>query len=93
MIEAYQPTKRYGKKTAVDRLDFVVRPGTVTGFLGRTAPASPPPCAAHRRRQQRLRRQATPTNHRHLQHRAALRRSARCWRPSRSTPAAPRSTT
>jgi ABC-2 type transport system ATP-binding protein len=34
MIEAYQLTKRYGEKTAVDRLDFVVRPGSVTGFLG-----------------------------------------------------------
>ncbi|MEU2288035.1 ATP-binding cassette domain-containing protein [Streptomyces sp. NPDC013178] len=34
MIEAQQLTKRYGEKTAVDRLDFVVRPGTVTGFLG-----------------------------------------------------------
>ncbi|MEU3792385.1 ABC transporter ATP-binding protein [Streptomyces fructofermentans] len=34
MIEAHQLTKRYGEKTAVDRLDFVVRPGAVTGFLG-----------------------------------------------------------
>ncbi|MGW3955927.1 ATP-binding cassette domain-containing protein [Streptomyces sp. NPDC004752] len=34
MIEAEQLTKRYGEKTAVDRLDFVVKPGTVTGFLG-----------------------------------------------------------
>ncbi|EGX61093.1 MULTISPECIES: ABC transporter ATP-binding protein [Streptomyces] len=34
MIEAYQLTKRYGEKTAVDRLDFTVRPGAVTGFLG-----------------------------------------------------------
>ena len=34
MIEAQQLTKRYGEKTAVDRLDFVVRPGVVTGFLG-----------------------------------------------------------
>jgi ABC-2 type transport system ATP-binding protein len=34
MIEAHQLTKRYGAKTAVDRLDFTVRPGTVTGFLG-----------------------------------------------------------
>lgn len=34
MIEAHQLTKRYGDKTAVDRLDFVVRPGAVTGFLG-----------------------------------------------------------
>ena len=30
MIEAQQLTKRYGEKTAVDRLDFTVRPGTVT---------------------------------------------------------------
>ncbi|WP_127360706.1 ABC transporter ATP-binding protein [Actinacidiphila soli] len=34
MIEAQQLTKRYGEKTAVDRLDFTVKPGTVTGFLG-----------------------------------------------------------
>ncbi|MEU2619376.1 ATP-binding cassette domain-containing protein [Streptomyces sp. NPDC007157] len=34
MIEAQQLTKRYGEKTAVDRLDFTVEPGTVTGFLG-----------------------------------------------------------
>jgi ABC-2 type transport system ATP-binding protein len=34
MIEAHQLTKRYGDKTAVDRLDFTVKPGSVTGFLG-----------------------------------------------------------
>ncbi|MFH8336672.1 ABC transporter ATP-binding protein [Streptomyces sp. AM6-12] len=34
MIEARRLTKRYGEKTAVDALDFVVEPGTVTGFLG-----------------------------------------------------------
>jgi ABC-2 type transport system ATP-binding protein len=34
MIEALQLTKRYGEKTAVDHLDFTVRPGSVTGFLG-----------------------------------------------------------
>ncbi|WP_405363324.1 ATP-binding cassette domain-containing protein [Kitasatospora sp. NBC_00085] len=34
MIEAQQLTKRYGEKTAVDRLDFTVKPGSVTGFLG-----------------------------------------------------------
>jgi ABC-2 type transport system ATP-binding protein len=34
MIEAQQLTKRYGDKTAVDRVDFVVKPGAVTGFLG-----------------------------------------------------------
>jgi ABC-2 type transport system ATP-binding protein len=34
MIKAQQLTKRYGEKTAVDRLDFTVKPGTVTGFLG-----------------------------------------------------------
>ncbi|MEW1908494.1 ATP-binding cassette domain-containing protein [Kitasatospora sp. NPDC085895] len=34
MIEAHRLTKRYGEKTAVDGLDFTVRPGTVTGFLG-----------------------------------------------------------
>jgi ABC-2 type transport system ATP-binding protein len=34
MIEARQLTKRYGEKTAVDSLDFTVRPGIVTGFLG-----------------------------------------------------------
>jgi ABC-2 type transport system ATP-binding protein len=34
MIEARQLTKRYGVKTAVDAVDFTVRPGAVTGFLG-----------------------------------------------------------
>jgi ABC-2 type transport system ATP-binding protein len=34
MIEAHGLTKRYGAKTAVDDLSFVVRPGIVTGFLG-----------------------------------------------------------
>lgn len=34
MIEAHQLTKRYGDKTAVDTVDFTVRPGAVTGFLG-----------------------------------------------------------
>ncbi|PWD51997.1 multidrug ABC transporter ATP-binding protein [Serinibacter arcticus] len=34
MIEATNLTKRYGTKTAVDGVSFVVEPGTVTGFLG-----------------------------------------------------------
>nr|WP_228556066.1 ATP-binding cassette domain-containing protein [Catenulispora pinisilvae] len=34
MIEAKALTKRYGGKTAVDGIDFQVRPGLVTGFLG-----------------------------------------------------------
>jgi ABC-2 type transport system ATP-binding protein len=34
VIEATGLTKRYGAKTAVDDLSFVVRPGVVTGFLG-----------------------------------------------------------
>lgn len=34
MIEIEGLTKRYGAKVAVDGLDFVVRPGMVTGFLG-----------------------------------------------------------
>jgi len=34
VIEARGLTKRYGGKTAVDDLSFVVRPGVVTGFLG-----------------------------------------------------------
>jgi ABC-2 type transport system ATP-binding protein len=34
MIEARQLTKRYGATTAVDGVDFTVRPGAVTGFLG-----------------------------------------------------------
>ena len=34
MIEATGLTKRYGDKTAVDAIDFTVRPGIVTGFLG-----------------------------------------------------------
>ena len=34
MIEVNGLTKRYGDKTAVNDLSFVVRPGIVTGFLG-----------------------------------------------------------
>jgi len=34
MIEATSLTKRYGARTAVDDVSFVVRPGQVTGFLG-----------------------------------------------------------
>jgi ABC-2 type transport system ATP-binding protein len=34
MIEARSLTKRYGARTAVDGIDFMVRPGLVTGFLG-----------------------------------------------------------
>jgi ABC-2 type transport system ATP-binding protein len=34
MIEAKNLTKRYGEKTAVDDLSFIVEPGKVTGFLG-----------------------------------------------------------
>jgi ABC-type multidrug transport system ATPase subunit len=34
MIEIDGLTKRYGDKTALDRLSFVVEPGVVTGFLG-----------------------------------------------------------
>ncbi|MFE0690193.1 ABC transporter ATP-binding protein [Streptomyces xiamenensis] len=34
MIEVHGLTKRYGEVTAVDGLNFTVRPGEVTGFLG-----------------------------------------------------------
>jgi ABC-2 type transport system ATP-binding protein len=34
MIEIDGLTKRYGDKTAVDGLSFMVEPGVVTGFLG-----------------------------------------------------------
>lgn len=34
VIEVNELTKRYGGRTAVDRLSFTVRPGRVTGFLG-----------------------------------------------------------
>lgn len=35
MIEALSLTKRYGRNVAVSNLSFTVRPGQVTGFLGR----------------------------------------------------------
>lgn len=35
MIEAYELTKRYGDVAAVGGVSFTVRPGMVTGFLGR----------------------------------------------------------
>ena len=34
MIEVENLSKRYGEKLAAGGLDFVVRPGVVTGFLG-----------------------------------------------------------
>ncbi len=34
MIQAQALSKAYGQKTVVDRLNFTVRPGIVTGFLG-----------------------------------------------------------
>ena len=42
MIQAYELTQQYGRKTAVNQLSFTVRPGTVTGFLGPNGRASPP---------------------------------------------------
>jgi len=45
VLEVRELSKRYGDKLAVDRLSFAVEPGTVTGFLGRTARANPPRCA------------------------------------------------
>src|SRR5690606_24732003 len=33
-LEARALTKRFGTRTVIDGLDFVVRPGTLTGFLG-----------------------------------------------------------
>ena len=44
MIEVRGLTKKYGPVLAVDTLSFDIRPGVVTGFLGRTDQASPPPC-------------------------------------------------
>ena len=35
MITVENVTKRYGEKVAVDDLSFQVKPGIVTGFLGR----------------------------------------------------------
>jgi ABC-2 type transport system ATP-binding protein len=34
MIEVRDLTKRFGPKTAVDRLSLTAKPGQVTGFLG-----------------------------------------------------------
>ena len=45
MIDADGLVKRYGDKVAVDDLSFEVRPGIVTGFLGRTVRVSRPRCA------------------------------------------------
>jgi ABC-type sugar transport system ATPase subunit len=41
MIEARGLTKRFGQVTAVDGLTFSVRPGEVTGFLGRNGAGKP----------------------------------------------------
>ena len=34
MIRAEHLTKRYGATTAVDSINFIIKPGMVTGFLG-----------------------------------------------------------
>lgn len=39
MITAHSLTKRYGDRTAVQDLDFTVRPGTVTGSPRPALPA------------------------------------------------------
>ena len=44
MIEARGLTKRFGQVTAVDGLTFSVRPGEVTGFLGRNGAGKPTIC-------------------------------------------------
>ena len=44
MIAVDHLTKRYGSQLAVDDISFVCEPGTVTGFLGPTAPGSPQRC-------------------------------------------------
>ena len=41
MIDVQELTKRYGDKTAVDRLSFTVKPGHVTGFLGPNGAGKP----------------------------------------------------
>ena len=41
MIEVENLTKRYGEKLAVDGLDFVARPGVVTGFPGPNGAGQP----------------------------------------------------
>jgi ABC-2 type transport system ATP-binding protein len=44
MIEINSVAKRYGDKTAVDGLSFVLEPGVVTGFLGPNGAGSPQSC-------------------------------------------------
>ena len=41
MIESENPSKRYGETLAAGGLDFVVRPGVVTGFLGPNGAGKP----------------------------------------------------
>ncbi len=89
MIEARGLVKHYRSTLAVDHLSFDVRPGTVTGFLGpngagksttmRMIMGLDRPDAG----QVRIGGSATAT----CAGRCA--RWARCWRPRRSTRAAP----
>ena len=44
MITIDTLTKKYGASTAVDNISFTAKSGRVTGFLGRTVPASRRPC-------------------------------------------------
>ena len=43
MIEVRDVSKRYGALTAVSHVSFIVRPGEVLGYLGRTVRANPRP--------------------------------------------------
>ena len=87
MIEVENLSKRYGDKLAVDGLDFVVRPGIVTGFLG-------PNGAGKSTTMRMIAGLDEPTAGRvkvnGRDYRAARPRWpswASCWRPGRCTPA------
>lgn len=47
MIEVLNLTKRYRQRTVVDGVTFTVRPGKVTGFLGRNGAGKPVPGLRH----------------------------------------------
>jgi ABC-type multidrug transport system ATPase subunit len=87
VIEIENLSKRYGEKLAVDGLDFVVQPGTVTGFLG-------PNGAGKSTTMRMIAGLDEPTAARALvngkDYRAAsapMAELASCWRPRRCTPA------
>jgi ABC-2 type transport system ATP-binding protein len=88
MIQVRGLSKRYGSTVAVDALSFDVRPGSVTGFLGPNGSGKSTTMRLILDLDAPTAGQVRIGGRRYRELRWPLRRSARCWRPGRSTRAA-----